>query len=87
MTNPQVFFDISIGGKDAGRITFELFADVVPKTAENFRCEDIICYFGHCGVVLPPQSPCLLFMLVHPIKVSRVIVMMILSLLLFCFVV
>ncbi|KAJ5076773.1 peptidyl-prolyl cis-trans isomerase cyp63 [Anaeramoeba ignava] len=38
MSNPQVFFDISIGGKAAGRIVFELFADVVPKTAENFRC-------------------------------------------------
>ena len=37
MTNPKVFFDIDIGGKDAGRITFELFADVTPKTAENFR--------------------------------------------------
>nr|QEO74307.1 hypothetical protein [uncultured bacterium] len=37
MANPQVFFDITIGGAPAGRITFELFADVVPKTAENFR--------------------------------------------------
>lgn len=35
--NPEVFFDIAIGGKPAGRIVFELFADVVPKTAENFR--------------------------------------------------
>jgi len=35
--NPRVFFDISIGGKPAGRLTFELFADAVPKTAENFR--------------------------------------------------
>ena len=34
---PRVFFDISIGGKPAGRLTFELFADAVPKTAENFR--------------------------------------------------
>jgi len=37
MSNPQVFFDISIGGKPAGRIEFELFADTVPRTAENFR--------------------------------------------------
>ena len=36
-SNPNVFFDITIGGEAAGRITFELFADVVPKTAENFR--------------------------------------------------
>merc|ERR1711879_873499 len=36
-SNPQVFFDISIGGSPAGRIVMELRADVVPKTAENFR--------------------------------------------------
>eukprot|EP01102_Stenamoeba_stenopodia_P005025 TRINITY_DN15526_c0_g1_i1.p1 TRINITY_DN15526_c0_g1~~TRINITY_DN15526_c0_g1_i1.p1 ORF type:complete len:174 (+),score=46.29 TRINITY_DN15526_c0_g1_i1:113-634(+) len=35
--NPRVFFDITIGGKPAGRIEMELRADVVPKTAENFR--------------------------------------------------
>eukprot|EP01117_Protostelium_nocturnum_P015657 TRINITY_DN608_c0_g1_i1.p1 TRINITY_DN608_c0_g1~~TRINITY_DN608_c0_g1_i1.p1 ORF type:complete len:337 (+),score=132.05 TRINITY_DN608_c0_g1_i1:167-1177(+) len=35
--NPVTFFDVSIGGKPAGRIVFRLFADVVPKTAENFR--------------------------------------------------
>ncbi|KAJ1650689.1 Peptidyl-prolyl cis-trans isomerase-like 1 [Dispira parvispora] len=35
--NPVVFFDISIGGQPVGRMTMELFADVVPKTAENFR--------------------------------------------------
>ena len=36
-TNPRVYFDIQIDGKPAGRIVFELFANVVPKTAENFR--------------------------------------------------
>ncbi len=35
--NPKVYFDVTIGGKDAGRVVFELFADVVPKTAENFK--------------------------------------------------
>ena len=35
--NPRVFFDMEIGGKPAGRIVMELRADVVPKTAENFR--------------------------------------------------
>ena len=34
--NPQVFFDITIGDKPAGRIEMELFADTCPKTAENF---------------------------------------------------
>merc|ERR1712061_443295 len=38
MSNPKVFFDITIGGTAAGRIVMELRADVVPKTAENFRC-------------------------------------------------
>ncbi|CAL3967189.1 unnamed protein product [Diplocarpon coronariae] len=33
----RVFFDISIGNKPQGRVTFELYNDVVPKTAENFR--------------------------------------------------
>jgi peptidylprolyl isomerase len=35
--NPHVFFEVSIGDKPAGRIEMELFADAVPKTAENFR--------------------------------------------------
>jgi peptidylprolyl isomerase len=33
----KVFFDITIDGSPAGRIVFNLFDDVVPKTAENFR--------------------------------------------------
>ncbi|KAL7848242.1 hypothetical protein AOLI_G00229600 [Acnodon oligacanthus] len=37
MGNPKVFFDITIDGMNAGRIVMELRADVVPKTAENFR--------------------------------------------------
>ncbi|KAJ2687147.1 peptidyl-prolyl cis-trans isomerase cpr6 [Coemansia spiralis] len=35
--NPRVYFDISIGDTPAGRIVMELYADKVPKTAENFR--------------------------------------------------
>ena len=38
LDNPRVFFDISIAGEEAGRVVIMLFADVVPKTAENFRC-------------------------------------------------
>ena len=34
---PQVYFDIKIGDKMMGRIIILLRADVVPKTAENFR--------------------------------------------------
>ncbi|KAI2623762.1 cyclophilin-like domain-containing protein [Xylaria nigripes] len=33
-----VYFDITIGKNAAGRVVFELYDDVVPKTAENFRC-------------------------------------------------
>ncbi|MEJ8667748.1 MULTISPECIES: peptidylprolyl isomerase [unclassified Streptomyces] len=33
----NVFFNISAGGEDLGRIVFRLFDDVVPKTARNFR--------------------------------------------------
>ncbi|XP_010527617.1 PREDICTED: peptidyl-prolyl cis-trans isomerase CYP63 isoform X3 [Tarenaya hassleriana] len=35
--NPNVFLDVSIGGDPVERIVIQLFADVVPKTAENFR--------------------------------------------------
>merc|ERR1712076_34452 len=33
----KVFFDMTVGGQDAGRIEMTLRSDVVPKTAENFR--------------------------------------------------
>ncbi|KAJ8379263.1 hypothetical protein SKAU_G00000410 [Synaphobranchus kaupii] len=37
MSTPRVFFDISAGSTLVGRVIMELRADVVPKTAENFR--------------------------------------------------
>lgn len=48
--NPQVYFDIRLGNSDIGRIIMLLRADVVPKTAENFRA---LCTgeqgFGYAG--------------------------------------
>ena len=35
---PKVWFDISIGGENAGRINFNLYNDATPICAENFRC-------------------------------------------------
>ncbi|KAI3435791.1 hypothetical protein D9Q98_001849 [Chlorella vulgaris] len=46
LDNPRVYFDISIAGEESGRVVMTLFADVVPKTAENFRC---LCT-GEAGV-------------------------------------
>ncbi|KAH8023528.1 hypothetical protein HPB51_014777 [Rhipicephalus microplus] len=43
--NPRCFFDVKIGDEPAGRIVFELFADVCPITCENFRA---LCT-GECG--------------------------------------
>eukprot|EP00124_Ichthyophonus_hoferi_P000033 Ihof_evm33s1 gene=Ihof_evmTU33s1 len=37
MSDPKVFFDMTVGGAPVGRIVMELNAAVVPKTAENFR--------------------------------------------------
>jgi len=50
MAKPEVFFDMTIGGAQAGRIVMTLDADVVPKTCENFRA---LCTgekgFGYAG--------------------------------------
>jgi len=35
--NPVVFLDVTVGNTEIGRIIIELYADVVPRTAENFR--------------------------------------------------
>uniref|UniRef100_A0AAR2JST9 RAN binding protein 2 n=1 Tax=Pygocentrus nattereri TaxID=42514 RepID=A0AAR2JST9_PYGNA len=36
-SNPVVFFTVAADGEVIGKITMELFAHIVPKTAENFR--------------------------------------------------
>ncbi|KAG0426603.1 hypothetical protein HPB47_026308 [Ixodes persulcatus] len=36
--NPQVYFDVSVDGQEIGRVRILLYKDVVPLTAENFRC-------------------------------------------------
>ena len=51
--NPRVYFDIEVGGLPIGRITFELYADVCPKTAENFRA---LCT-GEMGIGLSTKKP------------------------------
>jgi len=35
--NPFIFMDVSIGSCPIGRVMYELFIDLTPKTAENFR--------------------------------------------------
>jgi peptidylprolyl isomerase len=45
----QVYFDIAIGGEQVGRIEFVLRNDVVPITAENFRCLCTGEKVGHQG--------------------------------------
>lgn len=51
--NPFVFLDVSIGDDHVGKMVFELFADVVPKTAENFRA---LCT-GEMGVGKTTRTP------------------------------
>uniref|UniRef100_A0A8I3NBZ4 Peptidyl-prolyl cis-trans isomerase n=1 Tax=Canis lupus familiaris TaxID=9615 RepID=A0A8I3NBZ4_CANLF len=37
MVNPSVFFDIALVREPLGCVSFKLFADKIPKTAENFN--------------------------------------------------
>lgn len=34
---PHVYIDVAIGSRPVGRMVFELFTDLTPRTAENFR--------------------------------------------------
>ena len=37
MSNPKVYFDMTIGGRPTGHIVLELRTDIVPWTAEAFQ--------------------------------------------------
>jgi len=37
LSNPKVFFDVTVGGQYLGRLVMLLYSDTTPKTAENFR--------------------------------------------------
>ncbi|XP_057409234.1 peptidyl-prolyl cis-trans isomerase A-like [Balaenoptera acutorostrata] len=62
VVNPTVFFDIAVDGEPLGRVSFELFADKVPKTAENFRVlstgEKGFGYKGSCFHRIIPGFMC-----------------------------
>ncbi|XP_058906639.1 peptidyl-prolyl cis-trans isomerase A-like [Kogia breviceps] len=62
MVGPTVFFDIAIDGEPLGRVSFELFADKVPKTAENFHAlstgEKGFGYKGSCFHRIIPGFMC-----------------------------
>merc|ERR1712008_166709 len=48
--NTKVYFDVDVDGSPLGRVEFELYNDIVPRTAENFRA---LCTgekgFGYAG--------------------------------------
>merc|ERR1711981_116792 len=50
---PRVFFDLIVGNIPLGRIVFELFTEISPKTAENFRS---LCT-GEAGIGQSTEKP------------------------------
>ena len=55
---PLTYFDIKIAGKDAGRIVFSIYTDLVPKTAENFRMSSSFFQRGGCPIVKNAGALC-----------------------------
>ncbi|XP_021563461.1 peptidyl-prolyl cis-trans isomerase A-like [Carlito syrichta] len=62
MVNPTVFFNIAIDSETLGHVSFKLFADEVPKTAENFHAlstkEKGFDYKGSCFHRVIPGFMC-----------------------------
>merc|ERR1712012_346411 len=50
---PRVFADITIGNVPLGRVVFELFTEIAPKSAENFRS---LCT-GEAGIGKTTEKP------------------------------
>ncbi|XP_063578387.1 peptidyl-prolyl cis-trans isomerase A-like [Pongo abelii] len=62
MVNPTVFFHIAVHSEPLGGIPFELFADKIPKTPENFHAlstgEKGFGYKGSCFHRIIPGVMC-----------------------------
>uniref|UniRef100_G1Q9U7 Peptidyl-prolyl cis-trans isomerase n=1 Tax=Myotis lucifugus TaxID=59463 RepID=G1Q9U7_MYOLU len=62
MGNPTMYFNIAANGEPLGRVSFELFADKVSKTAENFLAlstgEKGFGYKGSCFHRIIPRLMC-----------------------------
>ena len=60
--NPTLFFNIAVNGEPLGLISFKLFADKVPKTAENFPAlstgEKVFGYRTSCFHRIIPGFMC-----------------------------
>ncbi|ELW68627.1 Peptidyl-prolyl cis-trans isomerase A, partial [Tupaia chinensis] len=60
--NPTMFFNITVDGEPLGCISFELFADKLPKPAENFHAlstgEKGFGYKGSCFHKIIPGFIC-----------------------------
>ncbi|XP_037669114.1 peptidyl-prolyl cis-trans isomerase A-like [Choloepus didactylus] len=62
MVNPAMFFNMAVDSKPLGCVSFELFADKVPKTAENLPAlstgENGFGYKGSCFHRIIPGFMC-----------------------------
>ncbi|ELV12905.1 Peptidyl-prolyl cis-trans isomerase A [Tupaia chinensis] len=62
MVNRTMFFDIAVDGEPLGHVSFQLFADKVPKTTENFHVlstgEKGFGYKGSCFHRIIPGFMC-----------------------------